>query len=328
MVKHLLILICLVAVACDPKDAVVESKPFPETKNDGFETLSMEDSIEMTRPTWFFWKNPSDMSTVMRMGAGLEMIEKQIMAAMRKNNQATQQREAYLLDTLGPDNKLIWEQLVAEAKQNTADAITLREQIEAEQIKPEPNQNVIEEASRRLSELEVEFNDIEEKRLAIEQQSGRIDFAETVAAFSEQVRLSSLEINQLKLKAQAMQQQMSKLVEFVPQAPKLVLQTTEDGLRIVLSDFAKDAVECSTDTGLIRNVLFDRAKGYLEFTAICKQPDWVQANQLVSYKIILEKIPDSPTLLLSGNMGRCIDNLPSVGQCQGGLATGVVKYQP
>jgi len=323
------IFLLLLLVACSPKDAEIESKPFEEPTNDGFNTFSMQEPLDLNRASWFFWKRPEDMSTAMRLGGALGIIEKKMIALSQQKAALVQGRENYILESLGPDNKVIWEVLYTKHLANSEKRMAIADRIVAEEAKPEAEQDlaVIEQLKQELTALTEESATITEQIQSVEQQSGLPEFGTTIRNLLEQIVGIDNKLADLKKTALTYQIQLSQLVELVAAPPKLRLQETESGLYVELVDFKKDDVECNTNTGLIRNVIYKKASGYIEFTAICKQPDWSNNSQLVSYKIILEKIPTAPSTLLSGNMGRCVDKLPNVGKCEAGLATGVVKYQ-
>jgi hypothetical protein len=331
MIRKLSIIIfCFLISACSPKDAEVESKPFEEPTTDSFETLSLQEPLELNRASWFFWKKSEDMPAAMRLGAGLEMIGKNIAGLNQQKAALVFKRESYLFESLGPDNKQIWEDLYAKHLVNHEKKLATFIQLDAERFKPdeERDDNLIVELEKEFEALKIESEGINKQILAVEEQSHVVNFRYTIRDILEQIVGVEYKLEQLQQTAQVYQQQLSQLVELIPAPPKLLLQETENGLKIQLVDYQKDGIECSTDTGLIRSVIYKKQSGYIEFTAICKQPEWATDSQLVSYKIILEKIPTSATMQLNGNMGRCVDILPNVGKCEAGLATGVIKYQP
>ncbi|MCB0348399.1 MAG: hypothetical protein KDD37_06160 [Bdellovibrionales bacterium] len=329
MIKKIILLSMVFISACSPKTASVESKPFQNPRNDGFETLSMNDPIELKNASWFFWKNHDDMATVLQLGAGLEILQGKLQEVGMKKAALMQQQENFLLESLGVDNKVIWEEITAKIEDNTKQTTALQNSINEEEAKPEEERDLshIEQLKQELATLEAAKLELIEQRDGVIQQSGAgAEFATTMENFKAQAAALAAAGAELMATAGQYQMQLSQLVELIPAPPKLILQEIEGSLYIELVDFKKGDIDCNTTTGLIRDVVYKKQEGYIEFTAICKQPENADPSQLVSYKLMIEKIPSTPGLLLSGNMGRCIDKLPNLGKCEAGLSAGVVKY--
>ncbi len=315
--------------ACSPKEASVDSKPFEQTENQGFETLSMNEPLKLNQSSWFFWKNHDDMKTVLKLGAGLEILQAKLASTATAKVKLVQQRDNYLLESLGPDNKVIWEEFEAKISALRTESLNLYDLIEAEESKPETDRDEghISQMRQQWADLQESKKVLIEQRNGVEQQSGMgQEFRAKIEGIDSGLATFDENLTSLKKTAQQYQLQLSQLVELIPDSPKLILQEKSTGLYIELVDFQKGDVTCSTDTGLIRDVTYKKSEGYIEFTAICKQPEGMSADRLVSYKIVLEKIPTAPSILLSGNMARCIDILPNVGKCEASLTYGVVKY--
>jgi hypothetical protein len=330
MVKRISILgLLFLAAACDPKDAEVASKTFESPPNDGFQTFSITEPTTFNKATWFFWKERDQMDEAMRAAGALEVLEKKITDASVAKQNLTVQRHQFLLENLGPDNQVIWEDLKGQLTTNVQTTRTTQQQLEAEEAKPETERDpsLIEQYREQIRQLEQGRTALEQQIQVVEQQRGLgAEFGAAVNAMNTQLETLNQQLAGLTSTARTYQGQFAQLVELMPEAPKMRLHEQGGNLSIELLDFKRGDLECSTAQGTIRDVVYRKSDGYISFTAICKQPDWATAEQLVSYKVVLERIPTAPVMLLSGNMGRCVDQLPNLGRCEAGLSYGVIKY--